>query len=110
MHGKASRIHHNGVGVFEGLPNPFRAIRYHSLCAEAESLPASLTVNARSDSGVIMGIRHRELPIEGVQFHPESILTDAGKQLLQNFLTKYADAKGKHGREPAQAGAKGRAA
>jgi anthranilate synthase component 2 len=86
MHGKASRVHHTGAGVLANLPNPFTAIRYHSLCAEVESLPASLEVTARSESGVIMGIRHRDLPIEGVQFHPESILTEGGKQLLANFL------------------------
>jgi anthranilate synthase component 2 len=86
MHGKASRVHHTGTGVLANLPNPFTAIRYHSLCAEVESLPASLEVTARSESGVIMGIRHRDLAIEGVQFHPESILTEGGKQLLANFL------------------------
>ena len=86
MHGKASQVHHTGVGVLANLPNPFTAIRYHSLCAEIESLPSCLEVTARSESGVVMGIRHRELPIEGVQFHPESILTEGGKQLLANFL------------------------
>jgi anthranilate synthase/aminodeoxychorismate synthase-like glutamine amidotransferase len=86
MHGKASAIHHTGVGVLAGLPNPFSAIRYHSLCAEPESLPAVLEVTAHTESGVIMGIRHREYPVEGVQFHPESILTEAGKDLLRNFL------------------------
>jgi para-aminobenzoate synthetase component 2 len=86
MHGKASRVHHTGAGVLANLQNPFTAIRYHSLCAEVESLPASLEVTARSESGVIMGIRHRDLPIEGVQFHPESILTEGGKHLLANFL------------------------
>jgi anthranilate synthase/aminodeoxychorismate synthase-like glutamine amidotransferase len=93
MHGKSSLVSHDNTGVFEGLPNPFRAIRYHSLCADPATMPANLAVNAHSDSGVIMGIRHRELPIEGVQFHPESILTDAGKQLLKNFLDHYADHK-----------------
>ena len=86
MHGKASRIHHNGVGVFEGLPNPFSAIRYHSLCAAPEAVPDSLEVTARSDSGVVMGVRHRDYPVYGVQFHPESILTEHGKELLRNFL------------------------
>jgi anthranilate synthase/aminodeoxychorismate synthase-like glutamine amidotransferase len=87
MHGKASRIQHTGAGVLDGLPNPFTAIRYHSLCAEPESLPDSLEVTARSESGVIMAIRHRRYPVEGVQFHPESILTEGGKQLLANFLS-----------------------
>jgi anthranilate synthase/aminodeoxychorismate synthase-like glutamine amidotransferase len=86
MHGKASRIHHSGDGVLRNLPSPFSAIRYHSLCATAESLPECLRVTARSDSDVIMGIRHTEYPVEGVQFHPESILTEHGKELLRNFL------------------------
>jgi anthranilate synthase component II len=88
MHGKTSRVHHRGVGVLQGLPTPFTAIRYHSLCALAESLPACLEVTARSDSGVVMALRHQEYPIEGVQFHPESILTEGGKHLLSNFLTQ----------------------
>jgi anthranilate synthase/aminodeoxychorismate synthase-like glutamine amidotransferase len=86
MHGKASPIEHDGRGVFEGLPSPFSAIRYHSLCAAPEAVPASLEVTARSDSGVIMAVRHREFPVHGVQFHPESILTEHGKDLLANFL------------------------
>ncbi len=86
MHGKASRIEHAGAGVLAGLPNPFTAIRYHSLCAREQTLPVELEVTARSESGVIMGVRHRAYPIEGVQFHPESILTEGGKQLLRNFL------------------------
>jgi anthranilate synthase/aminodeoxychorismate synthase-like glutamine amidotransferase len=86
MHGKASLVHHDGAGVLAGLPNPFSAIRYHSLCAIADSLPEQLEITARSDSGVIMAIRHREFPVEGVQFHPESILTACGKDLLRNFL------------------------
>ncbi len=86
MHGKTSKIEHGGVGALAGLPNPFTAVRYHSLCAEPESLPAELEVTARSDSGVIMGVRHRTFPVEGVQFHPESILTEGGKTLLKNFL------------------------
>jgi anthranilate synthase/aminodeoxychorismate synthase-like glutamine amidotransferase len=85
-HGKASLIYHDGAGVLSGLPSPFSAIRYHSLCAQPESLPDSLEVTARTDTGVIMAIRHREYPVEGVQFHPESILTEGGKQLLANFL------------------------
>jgi anthranilate synthase/aminodeoxychorismate synthase-like glutamine amidotransferase len=85
-HGKASPIEHDGTGVFVGLPSPFSAIRYHSLCAAPEAVPPSLEVVARSDSGVIMGVRHREYPVHGVQFHPESILTEHGKDLLRNFL------------------------
>jgi anthranilate synthase component II len=90
MHGKASQVHHTGEGVLRDLPSPFSAIRYHSLCATAESLPSSLKVTARSDSGVVMGIRHTEYPVEGVQFHPESILTEHGKDLLRNFLQTEA--------------------
>ena len=86
MHGKASKVEHDGSGIFEGLPNPFSAIRYHSLCAAPETVPDCLEVTARSDSGVIMALRHRELPVYGVQFHPESILTEHGKELLRNFL------------------------
>jgi anthranilate synthase/aminodeoxychorismate synthase-like glutamine amidotransferase len=86
MHGKTSLIHHRGQGVFAGLPNPFEATRYHSLTIEPASLPAALEVTAEADDGVIMGVRHRELDIEGVQFHPESILTLPGKDLLANFL------------------------
>jgi anthranilate synthase/aminodeoxychorismate synthase-like glutamine amidotransferase len=86
MHGKASRIQHDGRGVFEGLPSPFSAIRYHSLCAAPENVPDALEVTARSDSGVIMALKHREYPVYGVQFHPESILTEHGKDLLRNFL------------------------
>jgi anthranilate synthase component II len=90
MHGKASRVIHDGTGVLSGLPSPFSAIRYHSLCATAESLPDCLEITARSDSGVIMGIRHTEFPVEGVQFHPESILTEHGKDVLRNFLQQKA--------------------
>jgi anthranilate synthase/aminodeoxychorismate synthase-like glutamine amidotransferase len=86
MHGKASNVQHDGSGVFEGLPNPFSAIRYHSLCAAPEAIPAELEVNARTESGVIMALRHRHYPVHGVQFHPESILTEHGKDLLRNFL------------------------
>jgi anthranilate synthase component 2 len=86
MHGKASRVMHDGSGVFEGLPSPFSAIRYHSLCAAPEAVPDVLEVTARSDSGVIMAVRHRQYPVHGVQFHPESILTEHGKALLANFL------------------------
>ncbi len=83
-HGKVSLIAHDGKGVFSGLPDPFEATRYHSLVAT--SIPEELEVSARSEDGVIQGVRHRELPIEGVQFHPESIMTSAGKDLLANFL------------------------
>jgi anthranilate synthase/aminodeoxychorismate synthase-like glutamine amidotransferase len=86
MHGKTSAIHHNGQGVFRGLPSPFTATRYHSLIVERATLPASLEITAETEDGIIMGLRHRELDIEGVQFHPESILTPVGKDLLANFL------------------------
>jgi anthranilate synthase component 2 len=86
MHGKTSMIHHRGVGVFAGLPNPFVATRYHSLIVDRPTLPPVFEITAETDDGTIMGIRHRELEVEGVQFHPESILTPDGKQLLGNFL------------------------
>ena len=85
-HGKTSMVHHNGQGVLAGLPNPFQAIRYHSLVVYPETLPDSLEVTAWTDNGLVMGLRHKEHPVEGVQFHPESIMTPEGKQLLQNFL------------------------
>ena len=85
MHGKTSQIHHHGDGVFNGLPNPYRATRYHSLVIERASLPACLAVTAWTDDGEIMGVRHKTLIVEGVQFHPESILTEHGHALLQNF-------------------------
>ena len=88
MHGKTSQIFHEGEGVFRGLPRPFEATRYHSLVIEAATCPAVLEVTARSADGEIMGVRHRELPLEGVQFHPESILTSEGKALLVNFLKR----------------------
>jgi anthranilate synthase/aminodeoxychorismate synthase-like glutamine amidotransferase len=88
MHGKTSWITHDGKGVFAGLPEPFEATRYHSLVVERDSLPDVLEVSAESEDGTIMGLRHRELPIEGVQFHPESILTVGGHQLLRNFLQR----------------------
>jgi len=88
MHGKTSPIHHDQCGVFEGLPTPLDATRYHSLVVEPDSCPTSLEVSARSPDGEIMGLRHRELPVEGVQFHPESILTPEGKRLLANFLSR----------------------
>jgi anthranilate synthase/aminodeoxychorismate synthase-like glutamine amidotransferase len=86
MHGKTSMIHHDGKTIFEGLPNPFQATRYHSLIIKRETLPRCLEVTAETDQGEIMGVRHTEHQIEGVQFHPESILTEAGKDLLRNFL------------------------
>jgi anthranilate synthase/aminodeoxychorismate synthase-like glutamine amidotransferase len=86
MHGKTSPISHDGKGVFTNLPNPFDAMRYHSLIASESTLPKCLEITAKSDQGELMGIRHRELPIEGVQFHPESIMTPDGIQLLKNFL------------------------
>lgn len=86
MHGKVSAITHTNVGVFHNLPSPFEATRYHSLIVDQATLPTSLEVTAWSDDGLIMGLRHRTLPIEGVQFHPESYTTDHGKQLLRNFL------------------------
>ncbi|MFZ5774967.1 MAG: anthranilate synthase component II [Thermodesulfobacteriota bacterium] len=86
MHGKTSPITHDGLGVFTGLPSPFDAMRYHSLVVEEASLPECLMVTARSDQGELMGLRHRELPVEGVQFHPESIMTPDGVRLLANFL------------------------
>jgi anthranilate synthase/aminodeoxychorismate synthase-like glutamine amidotransferase len=85
-HGKTSMVHHDGKGIFRNLPSPFEAVRYHSLVAAPESLPACLEVSARTADGLIMGVRHRELPLEGVQFHPESIMTARGKDLLRNFL------------------------
>jgi len=86
MHGKTSQIHHDGAGVFAGLPDPFVATRYHSLVIEPGSVPDVLEVTARTSDGVVMGLRHRELVVEGVQFHPESILTPSGPTLLANFL------------------------
>jgi anthranilate synthase component 2 len=87
FHGKTSQIRHDGSGVFRGLPNPFTATRYHSLIVERKSLPAELQVTAETDDDIIMGMQHRQYPLMGVQFHPESVLTDAGKQLLKNFLS-----------------------
>ncbi len=86
MHGKTSMVHHDGKGLYEGLPNPFEAIRYHSLMVNAESLPEFLEVTSRTEDGIIMGVRHKSLPVEGVQFHPESIITKVGHDLLRNFL------------------------
>ena len=86
MHGKTSMIHHDGKGVFRGIPNPFEAIRYHSLAVYPQDLPDCLEVSAWTDKGIIMGLRHKEYPVEGVQFHPESIVTVVGKDVLRNFL------------------------
>ena len=88
MHGKTSEIHHDGQRLFADLPNPFTATRYHSLVVERGTLPDCLEVVAETDDGVIMGIRHRDFPVQGVQFHPESILTGEGKRLLANFLNQ----------------------
>ena len=89
MHGKTSTIHHENRGVFENLPNDFPAIRYHSLVIERASLPECLEITATSEDGEIMGVRHKTLPIEGVQFHPESVLTEHGHAMLQNFLDQH---------------------
>ncbi len=86
MHGKLSPIHHSNVGIFSGLPNPFTATRYHSLAIRRETLPACLEVTAWTEDGEIMGVRHKELTVQGVQFHPESIMTEHGHALLDNFL------------------------
>jgi len=88
MHGKTSPIEHEGAGVFAGLPSPLTATRYHSLVLDPATVPECLTVTARSTDGVVMGVRHRELDVEGVQFHPESILTGCGHDLLKNFLVR----------------------
>ena len=86
LHGKASPVHHDGQGVFRGVPSPFQAARYHSLVVDPASLPSDLVKTAWTDQGELMGARHRRYPIEGVQFHPESILTEHGKTMLRNFL------------------------
>ena len=87
MHGKTSLISHDGKGIFNGLPNPFEAIRYHSLAVYKDDLPEELEVTAWTDNGLIMGVRHVNFPVEGIQFHPESIMTGVGKDLLNNFIT-----------------------
>lgn len=91
MHGKTSAIYHEGKSVFRDLPNPFNATRYHSLIVEAETLPDCFEITARTADGVIMGLAHREYPLAGVQFHPESFITESGKTLLQNFLSDYIE-------------------
>lgn len=96
MHGKVSRIHHRGTGVFAGLPDGFRATRYHSLLVERESLPPCLSITAETADGLIMGLAHREYPIEGVQFHPESIESEFGHKLLENFIMNAERARVAH--------------
>jgi para-aminobenzoate synthetase component 2 len=91
MHGKTSLVRHDGSGVLEGLPSPFTATRYHSLAVVDETVPAELVVNGRTDGGVVMALRHRELPLHGVQFHPESVLTEGGHRLLANWLAVCGD-------------------
>jgi para-aminobenzoate synthetase component 2 len=91
LHGKTSPVEHDGKGVFAGLPSPFVATRYHSLAAEPTTVPADLEVTARTEDGIIMGLRHRELPVEGVQFHPESVLTEHGHHMLANWLVECGD-------------------
>lgn len=91
MHGKVSRVFHNGTGVFAGLPSPFDAVRYHSLAVEPDSVPPDLEVTARTADGTIMGLRHRAYPMEGVQFHPESVLTLDGPALMRNFLVRCGE-------------------
>ena len=98
-HGKTSMVNHKGAGVLAGLPTPFQAIRYHSLVVYPETIPDTLGVTAQTDNGLIMGLRHKEFPVEGVQFHPESILTPDGKHLLQNFLDKVSAASAARGFE-----------
>jgi len=93
IHGKASEVRHNGNGVFRGLESPIKVARYHSLLVERPSLPKELEITAETDDGLIMGLRHRSLPVEGVQFHPESVLTSAGMQMLANFLDECAKHK-----------------
>ncbi len=92
VHGKTSPVLHDGAGVFAGLPSPMIATRYHSLAVEPATVPDTLVVTARTDSGVIMGLRHRDLPVEGVQFHPESVLTEGGHAMLANWLVACGDA------------------
>ncbi|TDC47369.1 aminodeoxychorismate/anthranilate synthase component II [Jiangella ureilytica] len=91
LHGKTSQVHHDGDGVLAGLPDPFTATRYHSLAVEPDTVPAELEVTARTAGGVVMAMRHRSLPVEGVQFHPESVLTEGGHRMLANWLTVCGD-------------------
>ena len=100
MHGKTSLVYHDGKGVYEGLPNPFEAIRYHSLVVYPESLPECLEITSRTSKGLVMGVRHKTLPVEGIQFHPESIMTKVGHDVLRNFLKQVERwRKGDGGRE-----------
>lgn len=92
LHGKTSMVHHRGEGVLHGLPNPFRATRYHSLAVERDSVPGELEITGWTDSGVVMALRHRELDVEGVQFHPESVLTEGGHLMLANWLVRCGGA------------------
>lgn len=94
MHGKTSNVSHDEKSVYKGLPNPFTATRYHSLIVEKDSLPDCFEITSWTDEGEIMGIRHRSLPVEGVQFHPESIMTGEGKKLLRNFIQEYREKQG----------------
>lgn len=94
VHGKVDQIAHDGKGVFEGLPSPFKATRYHSLTVDPDSLPEALEVTATSPDGTIMGLRHRSLPVEGVQFHPESIASEHGHQMIRNFLRRCMNLSG----------------
>ena len=94
VHGKVDQIAHDGKGVFEGLPSPFKATRYHSLTVDPDSLPEALEVTATSPDGTIMGLRHRSLPVEGVQFHPESIASEHGLQMIRNFLRRCMNLSG----------------
>ena len=91
LHGKTSLVHHNGQGVLTGLPSPFTATRYHSLCVERDTVGADLEITSQTDSGIVMSMRHRNLPIEGVQFHPESVLTEHGHAMLANWLHECGD-------------------
>ena len=93
VHGEATEVRHDGAGLLRGLPSPFPAARYHSLCVDESTLPDELEVTARTDDGVVMAMRHRELPLEGVQFHPESVLTPDGLRLLDNFLARVAESR-----------------
>ena len=91
LHGKTSPVEHEGIGIMAGLPSPFTATRYHSLAVEPETVPEELVVTGRTPGGVIMGLRHRDLPVEGVQFHPESVLTEGGHAMLANWLAECGD-------------------
>ena len=99
MHGKTSMVSHDGLSIFEGISNPFEVGRYHSLCAEADTMPDSLQITAQTDRGEIMGVRHKTLPIEGVQFHPESVLTPEGEHLMVNFMRMGESGKDEPGKD-----------